>query len=738
MATIHITCLDVDDYSHEDVLELDIRETETIGNLREIIKSSKLSFDNAKSFEVLKVNSSYNEINEKLAFLEDNSSVNIKKVLGGEELNATDKISEVFETEKNCIVLIEPRTLALLSNDGEIVISSNRLQIRCIKDDQEHIVGSFSKFIKLAITPSVIGSNNWKNLWIELRGSEEKLNWINFRRRMLFDQYNRNFEVGSYEDLTARISILNIKSDTLHDSVVSPCRTKDTNKVNTKGNTLITHPVGMENDETDVAYNDIRFGRSNISIDNHNVKDITSDFFSVNGEISYGIPENTHDIIDQIYNLLVEKKSGIDDILESQPVYFIGPSFHEFNNFPSITCWVTEPLCLPVLEQLEKLFDGKFRVVSQMMETTDGGSSNNTTSGGSSGDSANNKETPENKDFEGKDDKDDEEKNGDSHSGGDDNHEKYESNTRSRNSSTINISSISFADYVTNQQVFTINVKFYAKIIRDEESGGKLLIVHTDVTECRTSELLSRNCVQLSQLGYGYSLETVKIGISPITNAIGNREELCVRKDYNPKEKYISVDTSTGVENLGGLEVGTAVKLGFQGKNSNITKVTSDEMQLRTWGGHISGDHWGYEKKSNNAILSFEPGLHSCEWYLMEKMHGFCVKITQVLCFKFNDKGWAYLLKPKLVKCPMISHTLEIKFNDLEGFNEKFARLKYFHKGAEELIFDVEKNKMPNPTTQLILSLILSAISLMRIKGTNFCTISYPPRRSLRSRVDLC
>lgn len=117
MATIHITCLDVDDYSHEDVLELDIRETETIGNLREIIKSSKLSFDNAKSFEVLKVNSSYNEINEKLAFLEDNSSVNIKKVLGGEELNATDKISEVFETEKNCIVLIEPRTLALLSND---------------------------------------------------------------------------------------------------------------------------------------------------------------------------------------------------------------------------------------------------------------------------------------------------------------------------------------------------------------------------------------------------------------------------------------------------------------------------------------------------------------------------------------------------------------------------------------------------------------------------------------------
>lgn len=217
MATIHITCLDVDDYSHEDALELDIREYETIGNLKEKIKNSKLGFDNAKNFEVLKVNSSYNEINEKLAFLEDNYSINTKNVLGGEELIASKKISDAFDVGKKYIIIIEPRiprftfkrcidekNLVLGDKvsykdknkflEGEIVNVSNKLQIRCIKDCVEHVLDSFSKFIKLAISPSHIGSGNWKNLWIEFQVSKEKLKWNDFRHRMLFGHYSRDFE----------------------------------------------------------------------------------------------------------------------------------------------------------------------------------------------------------------------------------------------------------------------------------------------------------------------------------------------------------------------------------------------------------------------------------------------------------------------------------------------------------------------------------------------------------------
>ncbi|CAB4404412.1 unnamed protein product [Rhizophagus irregularis] len=716
MATIHITCLDVDDYSHEDALELDIRENETVGNLKEKIKN-KLGSDDAKSFEVLKVNSSYIDINEKLAILEDDYSISIKKVFEGGELIATEKVSESFGTGKNYIIIIKQRTPRITFKrcidernlvpgdkliyednnkflEGEIVIESNKLQIRCIKDGVEHNLGSFSKFIKLAIFPSVIGSKNWKNLWIELHEPKENLNWFNFRRRILSDRYNRDFE-----DATNRMSLLNIKSlkeDTLHDSVTPSRQTEDTTKVNTKGNVFVEPLIKMENDETDVAYNNIRLGVPNVSI-NNSVKHV-SDFFSVNGDFSHGISDNTHDNIDQIYNLLVEKKSEIDNILKSQPVYFIGPCFHEFNDFPSITCWATKSLSSEILEQLGELFDQKFRVVSQMMETTDNGSSDNMASEGTSGDSTNNKKTSESKDFERrKNNKDDEEKDGDSHGNGDDNNEKYGPNTNSKKKRFINISSISFADHGTNSQEFTINVEFHAKIDHDEDSGARRLSIHINVTGCKLSKLLSQNCDQLSQLGYGYSLETVKIGISP-TKVDGNRKELFVEKAFYPKEKDLKVTITEAKDKQVVGEVGTSSKLGIQGKISNNNTVNYDEMQLRTFGGHTNGTHWVYEKKSNNILHSFAPGLHSCEWLLMENMHGFRVKITQVLCFEFTDT-WANLFrKPKLVKCPKISHTLEIIFNNLEDFNEKFARLQYFHRGADDIIHDVKKNIMPNPT----------------------------------------
>jgi len=67
----------------------------------------------------------------------------------------------------------------------------------------------------------------------------------------------------------------------------------------------------------------------------------SSKFFTVDATISYGTSADKHTEVEQLYNLLVEKKDCIDHVLESQPVYFIGPSFHEHYNFSCITCWVT-------------------------------------------------------------------------------------------------------------------------------------------------------------------------------------------------------------------------------------------------------------------------------------------------------------------------------------------------------------------------------------------------------------
>lgn len=83
--------------------------------------------------------------------------------------------------------------------------------------------------------------------------------------------------------------------------------------------------------------------------------------------------------------------------------------------------------------------------------------------------------------------------------------------------------------------------------------------------------------------------------------------------------------------------------------------------------------------------------------YCKQKDVWICVKITQVLYFNFTAIGnykKTVNSKLKLVKCPKIVHTLEMKFNDLENFNEKFTALGHLHCGVEDLIID----NMPDKT----------------------------------------
>jgi hypothetical protein len=94
-------------------------------------------------------------------------------------------------------------------------------------------------------------------------------------------------------------------------------------------------------DSNDTAYNRIHFGNPIVSIksDNNTKHIVASDLFSIDATLSHGTSADTHNKAERLYNKLASKKDAIDCILESQPVYAIGPFFHENNTFPFIACW---------------------------------------------------------------------------------------------------------------------------------------------------------------------------------------------------------------------------------------------------------------------------------------------------------------------------------------------------------------------------------------------------------------
>ncbi|CAG8495861.1 14170_t:CDS:2 [Funneliformis caledonium] len=138
MTTFLINCLAIDDYSCEDVLEIRINGNETVENLVEIIKKSKLGF------------------NGKLLKIDHLPEMLSGRVLSSNHLFPALASKDVLLKKSLCPVIKLSTIIAM----GEIVNKSNKLQIRCIKDRQEFDSSSFAKFIKLAIAPCDITSRN--------------------------------------------------------------------------------------------------------------------------------------------------------------------------------------------------------------------------------------------------------------------------------------------------------------------------------------------------------------------------------------------------------------------------------------------------------------------------------------------------------------------------------------------------------------------------------------------------
>lgn len=89
-------------------------------------------------------------------------------------------------------------------------------------------------------------------------------------------------------------------------------------------------------DSSDTSYNRIHLGNPIVSIKSgDNTKHIdVSDLFSVNMTLYHGTSADTQNKAEYLYYILVSKKEAIDGIFESQPLYAIGPIFHENNTFP--------------------------------------------------------------------------------------------------------------------------------------------------------------------------------------------------------------------------------------------------------------------------------------------------------------------------------------------------------------------------------------------------------------------
>ncbi|KAF0464787.1 sel1 repeat-containing protein: PROVISIONAL [Gigaspora margarita] len=117
----------------------------------------------------------------------------------------------------------------------------------------------------------------------------------------------------------------------------------------------------------------VEFTKANIFIsDDENIWSDTdiaiSEFISVHAKIYQGTTATSQVEIDKLFSLLNEKKIEIDEILNSQPVYAIGPDFKQSHTVPCISCWSTKDLDISIMDQISVLFGNEFEVLNHVME----------------------------------------------------------------------------------------------------------------------------------------------------------------------------------------------------------------------------------------------------------------------------------------------------------------------------------------------------------------------------------
>ncbi|CAG8465846.1 903_t:CDS:2 [Diversispora eburnea] len=386
-------------------------------------------------------------------------------------------------------------------------------------------------------------------------------------------------------------------------------------------------------DQAGINFNDtfncIQFNKPKITINNESniwsgsFDSNISNFLSIESNIYFGTSATSHAKVGKLIKLLINKKNKIDEMLESQPAYIIGPDFQKNSSVPNISCWTNEPLDALILEKLEELFDDEYEIVGHMIPIG------------------------------------------------------TESLTADEK----------FSDFF---QEFNISAYFQAKVEVDSLKRN-ILKFSIDVNDCGMGPMLSENWPLLRKLGSGYFLNSIEIKVAPIKDESMPDSSLYKIKDgpwpqQLNREIYMSEIRANNYGIDAAISRDPGVKVSHSRKNEQGFNFLIKEWERIVTNGCRAGLCWEYQYTTNglqnnlNHRKSFAPGKHSCHWFTLKAMSGFRITITQTLRCEITDCWWRKLnpnTGSKLMKlCPKMAHTLEITFNSLESFNEKFANLK--------------------------------------------------------------
>ncbi|CAG8613088.1 11428_t:CDS:2, partial [Diversispora eburnea] len=383
--------------------------------------------------------------------------------------------------------------------------------------------------------------------------------------------------------------------------------------------------------------NNFQFSELVDNINKFSSEDIfKTDFFSVKATIMLGTTATTN-----LENLLLDQKDTIYNILESQPVYAVGPNFKQGYLIPCITCYVSKPLESQVLAKLSELFDHNYEIVEQMVEPMD------------------------------------EDTSGDEF---------------------LKVSSTARVRHKNDFQTFNIKVYLWANVGCDKKfskSSENTLEFIVNLHSCGIGPMLNKQCHLPNFVGY--YLDSVSINVSPIPS-IPDYASISIEDEYRP-QKHTSIEQSVGSEKTRGLNLSAGQSPGaiasYIDKNIESFRSTTDYWRMKCNRCPVKGVSWEYFCSAQELDKDFENrqnlpsfGDNCGDWKFESSVKGFSVTIQQVLnCI--NKSTFNFLKnfrnnKPPVMKCPKMVHTLEITFNDLKEFNENFGELrKIYYYGSE-------------------------------------------------------
>ncbi|CAG8775711.1 23437_t:CDS:2 [Gigaspora margarita] len=265
-------------------------------------------------------------------------------------------------------------------------------------------------------------------------------------------------------------------------------------------------------------------------------------------------------------------------------------------------------------------------------------------------------------------------------------------------------------------QNFSITTRIWANITAGTHNSLEFCV---DVYNCTMGQMLSDKWKELHELGSAYFLDSIKIKVSPIPHEnISDTSTIIVPKGgyKQPQELNRPTELSTSNEMNSGVEGqvggnGIQIKGNYGKQNLTGIKLSTHEWEMVRDGCNETGVCWTYKFKANTLDKDnthrrdFAPGIHSGEWYILNKMCGFKISITQILHHKFSPRGFHKMYpksRSRLFRlCPKMAHTLEISFKNINDFNKNFAKLEEIHFEQKDLTVALGSNSYIFPPTDL-------------------------------------